>query len=312
MQTFELILSKPNPRSKELSLFFDLHDTPIARKFFNAVDACVRRNCAIYEPDRVYNFPGDPRNRDWIADRLNHCIDVINDYSPGLIRHRAKPVMDQELMNHLHHYFEKYRGPVLNPPAFFLIAPPEIKKALEDFNILIHRYEDYDRNEQYVKSGYGPAAKVVVTFENRERFLLADEDYHYFSKQVVFGRWYVNYCEVGKPIWDLYQDRDEVVGGENIVPLRYYSADSLIEFSPSITEETARNHLESLNAWWDDHTHLMDQLGFKKGDPKNAIGDIPVADLSRDRGVVAGMENSRILELIGPYQSIRRVVCHKS
>jgi hypothetical protein len=199
MPFLELILAtapmSPAIKAEELSLFFELCETQIAKKFFDAVKECEEKKSRVYEPDRIYNFPGDPRDRNWISDQLNLAVDTINTYSPGLIKHRAKPVMDQKLMNDLHHYFELYRGPILSPPKFFTDAPWNVKKALEDFNILIHRYEDYCRNEQYVASGRGPAAKAVVTFEGRKRYELADEDYLYFSKRVVFGRWYVNYCE---------------------------------------------------------------------------------------------------------------------
>lgn len=308
-QTIEVVLKKYD-KDETLSIFFNLLDTNIAAKYFKILKTSISRKDPIYEPDRTYNFPGDIRDNSWIANRLNECIDIINAYS-HVIHHRAQPEMDQEHMNHLHKYFEVYRGPIVNPPTFFIEAPTHVKKALEEYNVLIHRYEDYNRNLEYVKNGQRPAAKIVVTYA-KERALLADEDFQHFTSQVTFGRYYLNYCEVGKPIWDMYQDNDEVVGEENILPLKYYSADAMIEFSPSTSKEADEYNIKNFYAWWDRNMELMDGLGFKQHDPKNAIGHIPLADLDRNRGAIAGLNEREIIELIGQYPIISHLVAHEN
>jgi hypothetical protein len=308
MPAIELVLVKPKAPEEKLSLFFNLHNNLTARKYFRALQECIAENNKIYDPDRFYNFPNSPRDRHWIAAQINRCIDVINDYSPGLIKHRAASHMNQELMNHLHHYFEVHRGPILNPPKFFSDAPMGVKRALEDLNLLIHRYEDFERNEDYLSKGWDPAAKIVLTYdERRYRYDLEDEDYRLFTKRTVFGRWYINYCEVGKPLWDFYQDQDEVIGDSNILPLRYLSGDAMIEFSRTMTEEDHQHLMQKFWAWWDKNEKTLSRLGFKKHDPRNAIGEIPVADLDRTRGAVAGLSEKDIRELIGSYQLMSRV-----
>jgi hypothetical protein len=303
MPTIELILHKVDNPRECLSLYFNLRSTAIAAKHLLLLQKHLENKITIHAPDRTFNFPGDGRDKVWIAQKLNECITTINNYFP-VIKHRAFPDMDQEHMNQLHKYFEVYRGPVSTPAKFYRLAPTEVKSAFSDYNSLIHRYEDFGRNLESVKNGNAPAAKIVLNYSSSERHLLAEEDFLQFTTRIVFGCYYLNYCEVGKPIWDMYQDNDDVVGEENILPLKYYSADALIEFSPTCSEEVDDNNRKLFSEWWDKNIALMDSLGFKKGAPTNAIGHIPLADLDRNRGVIAGKNEAEIRELIGQYPLI--------
>jgi hypothetical protein len=48
--------------------------------------------------------------------------------------------IDQHLLNELHGYFERLRGSIESPAPFFAGAPIDVKEALQDFNLHIHRY----------------------------------------------------------------------------------------------------------------------------------------------------------------------------
>lgn len=306
----ELILTSEGKRAQSLSLFFRPFKTEIAREYLLALKVYSGAEDAVLEPDRTYNFPGDRRGRAWIAQRLNNCIDAINKYSPGLIRHRAKPRMDQTLMNHLHHDFEKYRGSVNEPAEFFLKAPYAVQDALHEMNILIHRYEDVCRNEADRRRGRPASPRIVATFKAFQRAGLEEGDFKHFTKREVFGRWYIDYCELGKPLWDVFQDKDEVVGDENIRPLRYFSANALVHFGRTNSPTEVSRQLREFNRWWDEKEEFLKSLGFKKGDPKNSIGHIPVADLCRNRGAIKGLSQSETVKLIGKYPRIKGVIVH--
>lgn len=307
----ELILGTKGNRARTLSLFFRPLKTEIAREYLLALKVYSGAHDAILEPDRTYNFPGDRRGRAWIAGRLNSCIDVINDYSPGLIRHRAKPRMDQELMNELHHYFERYRGSVIEPAEFFVNAPHEVQNALHEMNILIHRYEDVCRNEADRRLGRRSSPRIVATFKAFRRSSLEDQDFKHFTKQEVFGRWYIDYCELGKPLWDVFQDKDEIVGDENIRPLRYFSANALVHFGKTTSKSQVSRQLREFNRWWDEKEEFLSRLGFTKNDPKNSLGNIPVADLCRNRGAIKGLSQVETVKLIGKFPIIKGVVVHQ-
>jgi hypothetical protein len=309
MSLIELVLAKPESVDDELSLLFQLRDTAIAKKYGDALAAS--QQLSIYNPHRFYNFPNSGIDRQALAERINQCVAAVNGYAPGLITVRAEAQMDQDRLNRLHHYFEILRGPVLAPAEFMRRAPLSVKLALEQLNLAIHHFESYERNELATGRGTEPSAAIVVTFDRRQRQALADEDYAHFTKQTAFGSWHINYCEVGKPLWDVYQDQDKVIGDANVRPLRYYSPDAAVDFGPTKTAAEHAAMREGLWTRWTENEPTLRRLGFERGDPKNAIGSIPVADLIRDRGAIAGKSDAEIRTLIGRHQYVCRVVFHE-
>lgn len=308
MSLFELVLAKPDCLDEELSLFYKPRETSIGRKYFDAL--VEGQSLTILNQNRLHNFPGSSFDRHSIPEQLNQCIDAINGYAPGIITLRAAAQMTQDHLNRLHYYFEILRGTVLNPPEFWLRAPVHVQAALKQLNLLIHRFEDFERSEQRLREGLPPKAHMVLGFEERPRYRLADEDYLQCTKQLRFGAWYLAYCEVGKPLWDVFQDKDDVIKDADIRPLHYYSAEGHIEFGASMPDDEHERLMAPFWRWWDENEAKLANLGFKKGDPKNAIGMIPVADLDRDRGRLQGLSENEIRSLIGGYQFMSRVVCH--
>jgi hypothetical protein len=255
----------------EYSLLFEVYSTDIANKWFaSLVEQCQKSN-EIIEKDRFYNFPDSEWTEEKIVGELNSCIETINQYK-HVIDHLAYTGMSQDQLNILHVYFEKLRGGVLAPTSFFVHAPKEIKEAVERYNVLIHRAENFYNGKNKV------LPRIVCRFKDRKRFLLADEDYEEFTFQREYGEVYINYCEVGKPIYDVFKDGDDVVGEDNIRPLRYYSPDFTVYFY-NRSQESVQKFIDGMDKWWDENNEHLSKLGFQKGDPKNAMGYIPVARL---------------------------------
>ncbi|HZF53776.1 MAG TPA: hypothetical protein VE093_34265 [Polyangiaceae bacterium] len=304
----ELTLCHPEDAEQPISLVFRLRETPIARNYFEALRKANQTGATLYERDRFHHFPGSERDRTWLAAELNRCIDIINAYEPGTIKERAAPQMSQPLMNSLHVYFERLMGGVLTPSRFWTEAPEHVRRALEDFNLHIHAYESIEIAEAGEAAGGGrPGSQIYITFRPLHRTPLADDDYEHFTLQWSFGSWFVNYCEVGKQLWDVFRDKDEVVGDDNIRPLRYYSADAFLWFGEDRDPAWVRKQLEDFSGWWDARRADLEALGFRKDDPRNAIGSIPVADLDRQSGSIAGMSEDEILDLIGKHPWVHDV-----
>lgn len=214
-----------NDNNDEFKLTFETYDNSISNRWASALETQILQNNKIHEPDRLYNFPDEIWTEEKIVEELNSCIDVINLYEE-VITHRAYVGMPQEQLNHLHHYFENLRGGILTPGEYFLNATEEQQFYLQRYNVIIHRAENFYSGQ--VKQGVYP--RIVCTFADRRRYDLLDEDYVYFTMERYFGEVYINYCEVGKPLYDVYKDGDDVVGEDNIRPLRYYSSDFTVYF----------------------------------------------------------------------------------
>lgn len=255
----------------EFYLDFTVYNNPTAVRWFECLKEQCDINNDILEKDRFYNFPNGKWTEEKIVNELNECITIINS-NREVIKHTAFVGMPQEQLNHLHHYFENLRGGILTPGKYWLSATEQEQAALERYNVIIHRAENFyanlSRNANY--------PRIVCRFKDRKRYNMLDEDYQYFTLTRQFGEVYINYCEVGKPLYDVYKDGDDIVGEDNIRPLKYYSADFTAYFH-NRSQERVEYFLKGMSAWWDQNNNYLTALGFKKDDPKNAIGNIPVA-----------------------------------
>ncbi len=279
---FSIILTNKN--NQTFSLDFEVYNTSIGKRWYAALVKQVLYNNKIYETDRFYGFPNENWNEEKIITELNECITKINS-NKKVIDHSAYVGMSQDQLNHLHHYFENLRGGILSPSDFWSHADQEVKNALERYNIIIHRAEDFYHNCQSKKL----SPRIVCTFLNTQRYQLLDEDFQHFTMLRTFGEVYINYCEVGKPLYDVYKDGDNIVGEDNIRPLKYYSADFRVHFHEK-TQKDVDKFLLGMNQWWDNNHDHLGELGFTKNDPKNAIGHIPVAKLE------TSMSNNEIID----------------
>lgn len=293
---FQIVFS--NKELEEYALNYKVYNTPIAIKWYNALrEQVLEKDKTAKEPDRLYNFPNDVWNEEKIVSELNKCIDIINK-NETVISHEAFIGMPQEQLNHLHHYFEKLRGASGNPAEYYLNAESSQQLALECYNVIIHRAENFYLENNINSSNISP--RIVVTFNQRRKQLLADEDYEYFTLHRNFGEVYINYCEVGKPLYDVYKDNDDIVGDDNIRPLKWYSPDFTAYYF-NRPKETVENFLQGMDLWWDQHNDQLAALGFTKGDPKNAIGNIPVAMIE------SSLTAKEIVLALSEYNNIDRV-----
>lgn len=284
-----------NSLDQEYALKYNVYNTPSAVRWFRSLVEQVSIDNTVAEPDRLYNFPNNTWTEDKIVNELNSCIDIINQRTQ-VIQHTAYVGMPQEQLNHLHHYFENLRGGVLSPAEYWNNATFEEKEALERYNVIIHRAENFYHNQQ--KSSFYP--RIVCRFKDRTRYNILDEDYQYFTLTRKFGEVYINYCEVGKPLYDVYKDGDNIVGEDNIRPLRYYSCDFTAYFH-NRSQDSVDKFLQGMNNWWDQNNNYLSALGFTKDDPKNAIGNIPVAMLETSKS------NQEIINDLCNYNSMKRV-----
>ncbi len=294
--------------AETIQLQWVLRSTLVARKYFKALQIATSDDY-MYRRDRFYNFPRGYYTEDRIVSELNRCIDLINGSYSGLIPLRAEVGMTQEHMNRLHTYFEKFRGVLLNPHPIYEKAQGDLREAFDQFNIMIHRYEDSGFSQRGMGVG---VPKFYLTFglnEKNQRYPLATEDFHEFTFEHNFGTLIVNYCEVGKPLQDVWRDGDEDIGSEAVIPLRYYSADSMALFAPRVGADLNAAFRSDFNQWWDRNEARLTELGFVKGDPRNAIGHLAVADLDFEHPLVKGKSEGEICELLSHYQWVSGVRC---
>lgn len=244
---FKLVLTNG---IEDKELIFTIYDTPIAQKWKTELS----KNYALHETDRFTNW-----SKDNSILKLNECIAQINKYDPII----NKCILEnsntlQQDLNYLHKFFEDLRGEVETGTDWFNRAPKEIQASVEKFNILIHKLEANTRTTNH--------PTVVVTFKDRPRFELTDDDCKQFTFRWKRGTVYINYCHVGKTVLDTFKDKDNLA--EGVRPQTHYSADFMIKFGPTIPYPAYILRKAIISIW----------MKFKKINPKTAnLGMIPVA-----------------------------------
>jgi hypothetical protein len=228
----------------------------------------------IDNPGRFYGFGSIEQQTLYALDQMNKCIDTINQYQP-IVTRRLIDVNDQDTLNYLHNIFEQYHGLLdQQNTAFWNDAPVDVKIALADLNLLVHRCESIAR---------GAEPRHVVTWYGLPKTeTLADEDYQLFDTDIAFGTVYLNYVEIGKTLEDLAVDNDQYISDDAFQPFYHYSADFNVKFW---TRQTGQ--IDSIiKEYYDKHSDFFASRNLMWGDPKLSIGAIPLADLDSDPALV--------------------------
>ena len=259
----------PSNSLDTFTLEYQLRDNSIVPKWYQQVNQ-AQSKYSIDDPGRFYGFgPIQEQIKDAI-DQINNCIKTINKFE-SIIDRKLKDINDQDTLNYLHHIFEVYHG-LLDQQTheFWLRAPTQVRRALADLNVLVHRCESVSRQAlpRHVVTYYGlPKTEV-----------LDQEDYSLFEDTVNFGTVYLNYVEIGKTLDDLAVDNDQYIGDDAFRPFNHYSADFNIKFWSSDDRQVESNRA-TMKAYYDTNSEFFESKKLPWGHPYLASGCIPLADL---------------------------------
>lgn len=251
----KLIVTLTN-KKEDKDLVFRIHDTDIAKRWQSELE----KDYPIFERHRFQGWPDSEKTVKWYQNELAKRIQTVNQYQPGTINYTA--IDTQESLNHLHRFFEELRGTSDAGTDFYNSAPSQVKDAVDQFNMLIHECEHQMRDAD--------SPSLIVTFLGKTRHQLLEDDYDHFTFQWKYGEVYINYCEVGKPLLDIFKDNDDFVSQDAVRPQSLYSADFMVKFGPDMPNEFYNDRLTMFNEWYSkqNYNHKHKSLGM-----------IPVASL---------------------------------
>ena len=279
----KIILSLTNGTDSR-DIVFAVSDTSIAKKWQDE----IANNYPIFEDWRFTGWPNSKWTAEKYINEINKCVATVNAYQSGTIIPSDDP-------NHLHKFFETLRGRLDSPTEWYLSAPTDVQQAVNDFNILIHNYEKLLQSKHL-------SPTITCTF-TCPRFELAEEDYQHFTYHWKFGTIYINYCEVGKHLLELFGDDDDVVGEDNIRPLQYYSADFKLKFFTDVPTEEFAKWESKFKAWLAENKPLFDTLGFNH----LSLGFIPVATIDYQASGFEGYTQREIIDALNVYTNVGSV-----
>jgi len=251
-------------RTNFVELVFDVLDTPIADLWVERMSQ--RHQWLMDNPDRFYGFNTVKEETDRAISTMQHCIDVVNNYQP-IISRSLTNINDQDTLNYLHNIFERYHGQLdQQEHEFWKLAPEEVKQALANINITVHRCESLrsgKMNPRFVCTWYGmPKTQTLDLIIQQQYGVLGSE----------FGGVYLNYCEIGKTATDMAYDNDHYMADEMFRPFNHYSAD----FRVDLYTETA---IEIKNRQQRTADYVRDRSDFFKRFEIASAADIRVRPL---------------------------------
>lgn len=287
----KIVITLTNGQS-DYDLEFGLLEHSITHRWLKHLQLFIQAGQPWDDLYRFYNFPNTQYPETVVAKHLRALLAVINDYAPEIVNREIGITITQDDLNYLHHIFEVYHGlyDTQDQNNFFKSAPLAVQKALGDLNIWIHRYESLGRLPRF-----------VATWKHKPyREELVESDFELFSLKEEWGDLRLNYCEVGKTLYDFWNDKDVYIAPEAFKPLHHFCFDFTVRF----TEKTVNEYSDIENQIWnyfDQHSEFFANLGYKQHDPKLSLGAITIAKLINNEPKHA------IIEKISQHQCFKNI-----
>jgi len=221
------------------------------------------------ERDRFDNFPSNPRAS------LDHLLGILYDTVEKL--RALHPELDfpevdlndlQNSINYLHFHFVHSHHVTKSVTA-------ESHDHWTRFNMVLHAIE----SKIAPQADAFPNALLIFTWHDNARYEIPDESYSEFCLNMEFGTAYSQYSQIGRHFTEMYWSGDDHLADEHVLPARVISGDTLLWFGPSRDQFWAMGHLLDLEKWFMARRERFERLGHRWGDPRLALGQIPVARL---------------------------------
>lgn len=261
----ELLIEYANPADLDDTLVVSFTLTPyqITQRWVTKVLE-AKQLYQIDHPNRFYGFAELDTQIAYALKLINGSIDVINSHQL-LIDRKLDSVYDQDTLNYLHHVFEVHHGLLDQQNSdFWNNAPTDVRAAIADLNINVHRCESIIQNsnlKRHVVTWYG-LPKVDI---------LNDADYALFTSKWEAGTVFLNYVEIGKTLEDLTLDNDQYIAPGAFQPFKHFSADFVVKFTPSDSKQVDL-HLHNVQQYYNSKKDF-----FGQWQQCFASGSIPVA-----------------------------------
>lgn len=222
----EIVLRDQNDRCH--SIYIDVYDNSLSRKWHAALIHLLRERYHLEKNYFSMGFVSTQRDGDFILDKINQAIAVINsadlgyhiqdhftmnntisdDVTPdhpcgrNLIAHR---------MNWLHRYFEDLQGTSEKLSDFYKKADPEVRWHIRQLNLLCHEFESWALSyRKQIEAPEWQRPSWLFCWLAAPRFALDNQDHELFGVGTINrsqGGVYVGVNKaVGKHHWEVFND----------------------------------------------------------------------------------------------------------
>jgi hypothetical protein len=296
---------KNNKTNKLLTVYIDIFDSSLSRKWLSALNNLIENN---YHLEKNYCFHGfieSERNAEYITNQINLSIAAINQADLGYqitdhftVENTIVPgpvgefleggKLVHDKLNHLHRYFEDLQGVSGHMSKYYNQATDTIKWHIRQLNLLCHEYESLVLSMR--KAIHAPEWRrpsQLMCWLNAPRFTLDANDFELFGIESLnrpAGGVFVGVNKaIGKHHYEVF--RDEGKGGHTIDDLTTSAMRSQTEAAGDFDIEWA---LSPGNFSWmkkelTDFTQWLIDNGFDPNDKSLTIGHPQVGQVDLHR-----------------------------
>jgi hypothetical protein len=334
----QVTLSDPDSGNK-LSYTITTADNKLAQDWLIALDEILARGLNLNKSYCFLGFPNTPRNIEYLCDQMNRAIYTINTYNwtqhdlplyriedwfsrdtvrfgpeyvappqmfPEMLYHSTK----HEIMNRIHHHFERLQGTVEAPSYYFQVAPAHIRQAIGRLNTLCHEIENLVLSQRkHILLPEWTRPVQITTFNNATRYELTDEHRlgflaNGFNRKL--GGVYMHWAQIGKTYFEVFRDEDAPVLTETvceaITQLKYYSGEFDVEWGKTIVDGVFDWHDKQMH---DFKTWLLAN-NIDPNNPANSLGYLHIGDVDVEQAF--GTTDSYLIwEILGKYLNIHSI-----
>jgi hypothetical protein len=287
----KLIITLTNGQS-DYDIAFNLLPTSVAQNWIKHLELFIQSGQPWDDTERFYNFLNTKFTKPMVILKLQELVNTIKNYAPDIITREIIDPLTQDDLNYLHHIFEVYHGlyDQQDQNDFFTNAPKEVQDALGDLNIWIHRYETL-----------GGFPRFVATWKYKPyRDQFEDHEFKYFNLREEWGDLSLNYCEIGKTLYDLWHDNDQYILSEAFQPLHHYCFDFTVRFA-DFSNNYYKDVEQKVWEYFDQHQDFFNKLGYHKHDPKLSLGMVTIGKISTTD------TKEKVIESISNHQKIKNI-----
>lgn len=269
-----------------LQLEFGVLETPLADLWIERMQK--RQSWPMDDAGRFYGFNSHEQDAQLALNRINHCIDQIKSQLTWIDRGPVTQVYDQDSLNYWHHIFETQHG--------FLEQEDRsnpLTAVLAELNVAVHRCESVARGNRprFVCTWYGMPKDKTMPIEIM----------NYGTTNPAWGSVCLNYCEIGKTLEDLAQDRDRYVSDEAFRPFNHYSADFVVRLYEDSADVVATK-IDVMHEYYQQHSDFFFEKGYNTFyDPRLLPLRFPVAQL------IETQPRAQLIQAMAQQQHITKV-----
>lgn len=250
-----------------LDLVYDLFDYPHTELWFKSLKNFCDQELPLTDTDRVYNF--NPSYESCLS-AISQCNNVIENINLQLEGIQIPLVTEQHLqddVNNIHKYFVDSDRAV----EYTKTCDPILWSSL---NAHLHGLEAVARRKRSTE----PQGQIFIEIPFREQYDLPDSAYQYFTVKKTFGYCYANYPHVGRHLYEMFQANEDHLDKEHIVPMHQIAGSLHLWFGKTTSDLITDMRMNSIKQWFTENK-IDDIIKMQWGDPRLAIGWLPVARL---------------------------------